>query len=94
MAVDIARHHHERHDGNGYPDRLAGDEIPLAARIVCVADVYDALRSRQTYKPALSHIAAQQVMHEASPGQFDPNLMQAFRSCAEDFEKIFKEFSD
>jgi cyclic di-GMP phosphodiesterase len=94
MAVDIARHHHERYDGTGYPDRLAGEDIPLAARIVCIGDVYDALRSRQTYKPALSHTASLQVMLEASPGQFDPHLLQAFRQCAGDFEKIFKEFPD
>jgi response regulator RpfG family c-di-GMP phosphodiesterase len=94
MAVDIARHHHERYDGTGYPDRLAGEAIPLAARIVVLGDVYDALRSRQTYKPALSHVAALQVMLEASPGQFDPNLLQAFRRCAGDFEKIFKEIAD
>ena len=57
MAIDIARHHHERFDGKGYPDRLTGTEIPLAARIVAIADVYDALRSRRVYKPALSHAA-------------------------------------
>ena len=52
MAVDIARHHHERYDGTGYPDRLAGSDIPLAARLVAICDVYDALRSRRLYKPA------------------------------------------
>ena len=53
MAADVARHHHERHDGTGYPDRLAGNAIPLAARLVAVGDVYDALRCRRLYKPAL-----------------------------------------
>ena len=52
MAADIIRHHHERFDGTGYPDRLAGHAIPLAARIVAICDVYDALRCRRSYKPA------------------------------------------
>jgi response regulator RpfG family c-di-GMP phosphodiesterase/tRNA A-37 threonylcarbamoyl transferase component Bud32 len=91
MAIDIARHHHERYDGTGYPDRLAGEAIPLAARIVTVADVYDALRSRRSYKPALSHGAAVQLMTEASPGQFDPALLQVFRDCAPEFERAYQE---
>jgi response regulator RpfG family c-di-GMP phosphodiesterase len=91
MAIDIARHHHERWDGTGYPDRLAGSAIPLAARLVAVADVYDALRSRRSYKPALSHAAALQVMAEGSEGQFDPALVQALRCCAGQFEQIFNE---
>jgi len=94
MAIDIARHHHERWDGTGYPDRLAGADIPLAARIVAVGDVYDALRSRRVYKPALSHQAALQVMLEASPGHFDPVLLQAFRRCADDFDRIFRDLTD
>ncbi len=91
MAIDIARHHHERFDGAGYPDRLAGEAIPLAARIVTIADVYDALRSRRSYKPALSHVAALQLMTEASAGQFDPALMQVFRGCAGEIERIYQE---
>jgi response regulator RpfG family c-di-GMP phosphodiesterase len=91
MAADIARHHHERYDGTGYPDRLAGENIPLAARIVTLCDVYDALRCRRMYKPALSHVAAMQVMLEASHGQFDPGLLQAFQRCAGDFERIYKD---
>jgi response regulator RpfG family c-di-GMP phosphodiesterase len=91
MAIDIARHHHERYDGQGYPDRLAGNDIPLAARIVTVADVYDGLRTRRAYKPALAHLAALQVMCEGTNSQFDPMLMQAFLRCAPHFEQIHRE---
>jgi response regulator RpfG family c-di-GMP phosphodiesterase len=94
MAVEIARHHHERYDGTGYPDRLAGEAIPLAARIVTIGDVYDALRSRRQWKPALAHAAALQVMFETCTGQFDPQLMEAFQRCAPDFERIFREVPD
>jgi response regulator RpfG family c-di-GMP phosphodiesterase len=94
MAIDIARHHHERWDGQGYPDRIAGNAIPLAARIVTISDVYDALRSKRPYKPALSHEAAIQVMTQASPGQFDPSLLEIFKKCAADFERIFRELTD
>jgi response regulator RpfG family c-di-GMP phosphodiesterase len=94
MAIDIARHHHERFDGKGYPDRLAGNNIPLAARIVTVCDVYDALRSRRVYKPALSHIATVQIISEGSDGQFDPTLIHFFQRCAGEFERIFRESAD
>lgn len=91
MAADIARHHHERYDGKGYPDRLAGNDIPLAARIVAIADVYDSLRSRRPYKPALSHTATMQVMVESAHGQFDPLLWQAFLLCSDQFKAIASE---
>jgi response regulator RpfG family c-di-GMP phosphodiesterase len=94
MAIDITRHHHERFDGTGYPDRLAGSAIPLSARIVAICDVYDALRSRRVYKPALSHAASVQLMTEASPGHFDPALLQAFVSCGSEFDRIFTEMPD
>ena len=61
MAIDIVRHHHERYDGSGYPDGLAGDAIPLAARITAIADVYDAMRSKLVYKPGLSHAAVRRL---------------------------------
>jgi putative two-component system response regulator len=93
MAIDVARHHHERYDGTGYPDRLAAEAIPLAARIVAFGDVYDALRSRRPYKPTLTHAAATQLMIQGSPGQFDPLLLQAFQRCAPEFERIFAETS-
>lgn len=94
MAIDIVRHHHERFDGTGYPDRLSGNAIPLAARLVSIADVYDALRCRRAWKPALSHPAALQLMTEASAGQFDPALLQVFAQCATDLERIHKEWAD
>ncbi len=91
MAIDVARHHHERYDGTGYPDRKAGPDIPLAARLLAVADVYDALRSRRVYKPAHSHAASMHLMLAESPGQFDPALLQAFQHCAADFDRIYTE---
>src|SRR5262249_1753049 len=92
MAIDIARHHHERYHGTGYPDRLARNAIPLAARLLAISDGYDALRSRRTYRPALSHPAALQVMEQ--PGSFDPHLLKAFQKCADRFERIFVEYPD
>jgi putative two-component system response regulator len=94
MAIDITRHHHERYDGSGYPDQLSGDEIPLAARIVALADAYDALRSRGIGRPPLSHREALLVMGGTSPGQFDPLLVQAFHRCAAHFERVYKEMPD
>ncbi|MFO0865815.1 MAG: HD domain-containing protein [Gemmataceae bacterium] len=94
MAIDIARHHHERYDGAGYPDRLAGERIPLAARILSIADVYDALRCKVKYRPAMSHLAAMEMMLEGSVGQFDPNLLSVLRNVGGEFERIFAEFPD
>ena len=93
-AVEIARSHHERWDGSGYPDRLSGEAIPLSARLVAVADVYDALRSRRVYKPALSHGTAVEQMIDRSPGHFDPNLLEAFRRAAPQFDRIFRDATD
>jgi response regulator RpfG family c-di-GMP phosphodiesterase len=91
MAVELARHHHERWDGTGYPDRLSGPRIPLAARLVALADAYDSLRSRQPSKPPLAHAAAVSVITDGSQGHFDPDLLQVFRRCAPQFERIFRE---
>jgi putative nucleotidyltransferase with HDIG domain len=81
----IIRNHHERWDGTGYPDGLAGEEIPFAARILCVADVYDALTTARSYRDSLSHARAVEVMR-GSPGQFDPRLLEAFLGWAETSE--------
>ena len=94
MAIDIARHHHERMDGAGYPDRLTGDAIPLAARLVAPCDVYDALRSRRLYRPGLAHMVALQVMTEDWNSQFDPGLREPFRRCADEFATIFRDHAD
>jgi putative nucleotidyltransferase with HDIG domain len=77
----IIRNHHERWDGSGYPDGLSGEQIPFAARILCVADVYDALTTARSYRDSLSHARAAQVMRE-SPGQFDPQLLNTFLDWA------------
>ncbi len=78
FASQIARNHHERWDGTGYPDGLCGEEIPLAARLMAVADVYDALRSQRPYKQAFSHEAAAALLLEQRGRQFDPALIDAF----------------
>ncbi len=93
MATDVARHHHERFDGKGYPDRLKGDEIPIAARIVAIADVYDALRSPRVYKPEIGHSDAMRIMLE-DIGHFDPALIAAFRNCCHKFEEIFRRLKE
>jgi response regulator RpfG family c-di-GMP phosphodiesterase/serine/threonine protein kinase len=94
MATEVTRHHHERHDGTGYPDRLAGDAIPLAARLVALADSYDSLRCRRLYKPALPHAAAVQILTQNSPGQFDPRVLEVFQQVAAKFDAIFREVPD
>ncbi|MCS6852034.1 MAG: protein kinase [Gemmataceae bacterium] len=89
VASMIVRYHHERYDGLGYPDGLAGDAIPPAARIVALADVYDALRRKRAHKPALTHAEAVKVILEESDGQFDPSVVAAFHARQDDFQRIF-----
>jgi response regulator RpfG family c-di-GMP phosphodiesterase len=94
MARAIVRHHHERHDGRGYPDRLAGDAIPAAARLTALADVYDTLRRPRRYKPARSHPEAVRLIQYESAGQFDPVLLEAFGACHGDLERIYRDLAD
>ncbi len=94
MAREIALRHHERWDGTGYPHGLSQDLIPLSARIVAIADVYDALRMRRAYKDAFTH---EQVLESMSgePGtHFDPFLITRFMTIAESFRTIFSELAD
>lgn len=94
MARDIAATHHERFDGHGYPSGLAGRQIPLCGRIVAVADVYDALTSKRVYKPALHHEQAQAMIVTESGQHFDPDVVQAFLDCAEEFKSVKRRFSE
>ena len=86
-AYEIARWHHERFDGRGYPDGLAGDRIPIAAQIVSIADVYDALTSERCYKAAYSHEQALNMIRNGECGQFNPLLMD----CLEEIAPSLKE---
>ena len=88
MGISIARSHHERWDGNGYPDRLAGQDIPLEARIMAIADVYDALRSKRCYKEGMSRSQSRSIIEDGSGTQFDPVLVKAFLDIEEEFNAI------
>lgn len=81
VACNIARYHHERFDGTGYPDGLKGEEIPLEARIMALADVYDALISERVYKKPFSEEEAERIIEENSGTQFDPELANLFLQC-------------
>lgn len=89
VAAQIARSHHERFDGRGYPDGLAGRAIPMAARLAAVADVYDAVRSARPYKPALPHEETARIVIEGRGTQFDPDVVDAFASIAERVDRIW-----
>lgn len=87
-CYDICRYHHERWDGNGYPDRLKGDEIPISAQIVSIADVYDALVSDRVYKSAYSNSIAYEMILSGECGQFSPDVIECFELAKEDFFNI------
>jgi len=97
MGSDIAVSHHECWDGSGYPLGLKGEDIPLAARIMAISDVYDALRSKRPYKQPKSHAHALEVMrtgdHRVRPTQFDPQILDVFLTHHAQFEQIHTEFS-
>lgn len=95
MAAEIALNHHEKWDGTGYPAGKRGDEIPLAARIVQIADIYDALRSRRPYKPPLDHVQARDIILHGddrieSGGHFDPMVVEAFGDTHGSFNAIWQ----
>lgn len=94
MACDIAWSHHEKFDGSGYPRGLACEEIPLCARIVALADVYDALTTKRVYKPAYSHQTAREIILEANGTQFDPAVVEAFVAREGQFVAVRQQLAD
>ncbi|MCW2278687.1 response regulator [Heliophilum fasciatum] len=93
-AKEIALHHHEKWDGTGYPDGLSGDSIPVFARIMAVADVYDALITRRIYKPAMMHHEAVAVITDGKGTHFDPDIVDAFLEAQAEFHQIAARFVD
>jgi len=94
VAKEIALSHHERWDGAGYPAQLAAEEIPLSARLMAVADVYDSLISRRVYKNAMLHEEARSIVIDQRETQFDPLIIDAFIDCAEEFRMIADRYID
>ncbi len=94
FAREIAYGHHERWDGKGYPQGLAGEAIPLAARIMTVADVYDALISKRVYKPPFPHSEAVRFLMKGAGSHFDPKLVEAFLGLQEEFRAVALEHAD
>ncbi len=88
IARDIALTHHEKWDGSGYPEGLRGEEIPLCGRIVALADVYDALTTARVYKPAYTHDVARSIILEGRAKHLDPDVVDAFLACEDQFIKI------
>ena len=93
-AYNIARFHHERWDGRGYPEGLVGGMIPLEARIMAVADVYDALVSKRCYKEPMSFEKAETIMCESMGTQFDPNMKQIFLACKDKLENYYRKVNE
>ncbi len=89
MGIDIARHHHEKWNGNGYPDGLPGDDIPLSARIMAAADVYDALKAKRPYKEPFPHEKCCEIIIKDSGTHFDPGVIEAFESIHERIREAF-----
>ncbi len=94
IAEAIARSHHEKWDGSGYPSGLKGEQIPLYGRIVAVADVFDALTTKRCYKPAFSMATASEIIVKSSGTHFDPDVVTAFRDCSDEFEAIKNQFGE
>lgn len=88
LAINIAHFHHEKWDGTGYPNNLAGEKIPLSARIMALVDVYDALRSKRIYKEAYSHEKSLEIIKQSAGSHFDPIITKIFIENETDFNNI------
>ena len=89
----MAAYHHERWDGNGYPEKLKGEEIPLSARIMAVADVFDALSSPRVYKPAFPLEKALSIIQEGNGTQFDPKCVEVFMDSLDEVKAVLKKYN-
>lgn len=94
VAKEIAAGHHEKWDGSGYPAGLAGDAIPVSARLMALADVFDALMTRRVYKPAFDIDETTRIISEGRGKHFDPDVVDAFQACREQFADIALRFAD
>ena len=94
FAKEIAYSHHEKWDGSGYPEGLKGNEIPVSARLMAVADVYDALVSRRVYKPAFPHEKAVEIIKDGKGSHFDPDIVDAFLEISDKFYVISQKYMD
>ena len=94
MAKEITLSHHEKWDGSGYPYKLAGEMIPLSARIVAIADVYDALRMKRSYKAGVSHKETVECILQGSGSHFDPSIIEVFKGITKEFDYIWKQNKD
>jgi putative two-component system response regulator len=94
LAREIAHYHQEKWDGSGYPEKLAGEAIPLSARLMAVADVYDALISRRVYKPPFPREKAVGIIREGRGTHFDPDMVDAFLAIEEEFHAIAERYAD
>ncbi|MBK1612756.1 two-component system response regulator [Rubrivivax gelatinosus] len=94
IAKEIAMRHHERWDGSGYPDGLAGEQIPRSGRLMALADVFDALINKRCYKQAWSHEAARDEILKGRGSHFDPEVVAAFERCYDEFCRIAQTFAD
>jgi putative two-component system response regulator len=86
--------HQEKWNGEGYPGKLKGDAIPISGRLMAVADVYDALRSRRVYKPGMTHDQASKIIFEGKGSHFDPDMVDAFAAVADQFISIADLYMD
>jgi putative two-component system response regulator len=94
MAKEIALSHQEKWDGSGYPQGLVGDAIPVSARLMAVADVYDALISRRVYKDGMPHEKAVSIIVDGKGTHFDPDMVDAFVALQEEFRAIALRYAD
>lgn len=94
LAKEIAHWHHEKWDGSGYPDQLSGEQIPISARLMAIADVFDALISKRVYKKAFSYETALGIIVQGRGKHFDPDITDAFSEHFSEFVSIAEKYRD